>query len=243
MRTLYPAWAIRRVWRGPLRGHRYVVQPGPMGASFAFHVGEPETAFLRKRLGDGDTVYDVGANVGRYTLHFSNAVGSSGHVVALEPVEDLSAILRKNIALNGIENVSIVSAAAAGEQGTAEFAYTPEKMTLGMLERPVPDSYQPRNADTIEIQTVRLDDLEEDFGTVPDVIKLDVQGGAGTALLGARRILDAHAPDVLVELHGPEEQQAVQDELIGRGYTARTLDGKVVEDATAQWVESLWCTK
>lgn len=231
------------VWRGPLRGYEYVVQPGPMGASFAFHAGEPETAFLRKRLSDGDSVYDVGANVGRYTLHFSDVVGRLGHVVAVEPVEDLLDTLRQNVVLNDIKNVSVVPAAAADEQGTAEFAYTPRKMTLGMLERPVPDSYQPTNTDTIEVQTVRLDDVERELGVVPDAIKIDVQGGAGPTLLGARRILDAYEPDIFIEMHGPEEQQAVQDELIDRGYTARTLDGMVVEDATARWVNPLWCTK
>jgi FkbM family methyltransferase len=214
-----------------------------MGASFAFHVGEPETAFLRKRLSDGDTVYDVGANVGRYTLHFSDAVGSTGHVVALEPVEDLSNTLRQNVALNGIDNVSVVSAAAANKRGTADFAYTPEKMTLGMLERPVPDSYQPKNTDTIKVLTVRLDDVAEELGAVPEMIKLDVQGGAATALQGASRILDAYEPDVFIELHGPEEQQAVHNELIGRGYTAWTLDGKIIEDVTARWTSPLWCTK
>src|SRR5271170_3336077 len=48
---------------------------------------EPKVmAFLQAAVREGDEIWDVGANVGQFTLLFSNWVGSQGHVVAFEPV-------------------------------------------------------------------------------------------------------------------------------------------------------------
>jgi hypothetical protein len=62
----------------------------------------------------------------------------------------------------------------------------------------------------------------------------------GAALLGSP---PASAPVVYIELHGPEEQAGVRDYLIGAGYEARTLDGRVVRDPTVEWATPLICRK
>lgn len=56
-------------------------------------------------------------------------------------------------------------------------------------------------------------------------------------------MLETYAPDVYVELHGPEEQRAVRELLLEHGYAAETLDGRSVKDPTADWRSPLWCTK
>jgi FkbM family methyltransferase len=212
-----------------------------MGAAFAWDLNAPEKAFLSKRIASGDTVYDVGGNRGQFTLLFSHLVGEKGTVVAFEPVEKLANTIRRNLSLNSISNTCVVAAAAAGSNGTAEFKYTDERSTQGMLGETEP-SYQLSSAETIEVQTVRLDHVVRERGKAPpDLMKIDVEGGAGVALAGAERLLEAYEPDVYIELHGPEERQAVQDQIIGRGYTARTLDGTRVEDPSAR-TDALWCT-
>jgi FkbM family methyltransferase len=214
-----------------------------MGITFAYNIGEPDINFLRAKIEPGSIVYDVGANVGRYTLHLSETVGETGQVIALEPVKNLTTILKQNIEMNEIENTVLIPAAAAEENGAADFAYSPEDSTLGMLEDPLPSSYQPPGTGTVEVQTVQLDEVAKEMGVAPDVIKLDVQGAAGPALRGAEHILEVHEPDIYVELHVQEEQQAVQDELLDRGYAAKDVEGKVIEDPTDHWVNPLWCTK
>ena len=47
---------------------------------------------------------------------------------------------------------------------------------------------------------------------------------------------------IYLELHGPEEQAGVRDELVSLGYEIETLDGAVVTDPTAGWASPLWCT-
>lgn len=243
VRAFYPDGSIRRVWKGPLRGFKYVVRSGPMGATFAFNIEEPDVPFLRKRINPGDTVYDIGANCGRYSLHFSDVVGESGNVVSLEPVRSLADTIKKNRDLNDAGNIHVVAAAAAGEEGTADFAYSSEQIAMGMLKGMERTYQQVEDSQNVEVQTVRLDDLAEELHAPPDLIKIDVQGSAGAVFDGAADILDIHEPDVYIELHGPQEQEAVRDELLERGYTAETLTGEMVEDPTVNSKRRLWCTK
>lgn len=73
----------------------------------ALHNPEPETvAFFQKRLKHGDRVADIGANIGYYTLIFSQLVGDSGKVVAFEPSPHAYACLMK--AVSGKTNVDVV---------------------------------------------------------------------------------------------------------------------------------------
>ena len=65
----------------------------------------------------GDTVVDVGAHIGLYTLIASNRVGSSGKVFAIEPDPMNFEILVQNIRLNNLENVLALNYAAYSEEG------------------------------------------------------------------------------------------------------------------------------
>ena len=103
-------------------------------------------------------------------------------------------------------------------------------------------TYEVPGAESVEVRTVTLDNTAEDLGLWPDLIKVDVEGGAGAVFEGAKRVLNL-GPDIYIEQHGPEEQRVVKDEIISRGYTARTLDGKIVEDPTNGWHNPLWCTR
>ena len=67
---------------------------------------EPEeTRLFRSKCRPGDTVIDVGANVGWYTVIASKLVGKKGRVIAFEPEPVNFAILKKNVLANGCENV------------------------------------------------------------------------------------------------------------------------------------------
>ena len=89
---------------------------------------------------------------------------------------------------------------------------------------------------------LRLDDLLREE-CPPDLIKIDVEGAAAAVLRGAARILDERGPSVYVELHGPEEQAGIRDELLSRGYVAYSSTGEVVADPVNRWVSPLWCVK
>ena len=72
-----------------------------------FYTAEKEYALLDTLIGQSDWVLDVGANVGHYAMRMSQLVGSSGRVIALEPVPDTFSLLAANVRLFECPNVSL----------------------------------------------------------------------------------------------------------------------------------------
>ena len=72
-----------------------------------------EIEFLKQIIKNGDTVLDLGANIGVYTLIFAKLVGKSGHVFAFEPDPTNFEILSKNVVENKHENVTLVQKAVS----------------------------------------------------------------------------------------------------------------------------------
>lgn len=81
-----------------------------------------EIAALCSRIRPGDTVLDIGANIGLYTLAMSRAAGPEGRVVAFEPDPSNVELLERNVAENACENV-VVMACALGDEDTETDLY------------------------------------------------------------------------------------------------------------------------
>ncbi len=74
-----------------------------------FGVWEPAVSkFMREAIRPGAVVADIGANIGYYTLLMSRAVGSEGHVYAVEPGPHIRARLEDALARNVIANVTVI---------------------------------------------------------------------------------------------------------------------------------------
>jgi len=239
-RLLCPYGSRRRVLRGPARGMRVVVEPG-IGLAYLLGVDAAAPQFFYRRVEPGMTVFDVGANKGQMALLFASLVGPHGQVLAFEPAPAEFASLERNIVLNRLGNIRPIRAAAADQDGEATFSYCATDPTQGKLTDVEP-TYATASIDTLSVRTVMLDGFLE-TGIRADVIKLDVEGSAAVALRGARRLIAEHAPAFFIELHGPEEQRGVAEELVAHGYVAETLDGTAVPDPTAGWFNPLWCHK
>src|SRR5215211_3373977 len=79
---------------------------------------EPTLHALVELAAPGDTVFDIGANYGVYSLTLAQKVGSDGQVCAFEPGEEALAQLRRNVELNPQLNIEIVPAALSDREGT-----------------------------------------------------------------------------------------------------------------------------
>ena len=238
VRLVYPYGRVRRVLRGPARGLRFVVAPG-IGSTYAWGTRAAAPRHFAEWIRPGMTVYDVGANKGQMALVFASLVGPTGRVVSLEPAPDEYASLVRNLALNELPQVRAVQAAAAESAGSLTFTYSPARPTQGKLQD-VETTYANPGARTFRVMAMALDQIAIDEPP-PDVIKIDVEGAAAAVLRGAREILDRARPRIYVELHGPEEQAGLRDELLSRGYTLQTLAGERVADPVATWRTPLWC--
>ena len=144
---------------------------------------EPDTtALLKSLVRDGDTVLDIGAHIGYFTLLMAGLAGDSGRVIAFEAHPDNAALLRKTIVESGYNNVVIENKATTSRTGSLylipDREGTVDHRTTDVLEGP----------EQIGIEGVALDDYF-DATTKVDVIKMDIQGAEGHALRGMERLV------------------------------------------------------
>lgn len=146
---------------------------------------EPSTfKHFQERIKPGDTVLNIGAHVGYYTLMAARLVGSSGKVYAFEPNIDNFTLLSKNIKINGYKNVVLINKAVAESSKKAKLFLS--RVSTGMHSLIDIDN---NSSNSIMVDTVSLDDF---FGNDPppvSVIKMDIEGGEYAALEGMTRLL------------------------------------------------------
>ena len=85
---------------------------------------EPSVLAVLCFVEDGSIAWDVGANIGLWTLLMSRRVGGRGHVVAFEPIPTTAMRLRENLGLSTAQSVTVVQTALGSEVGTAKM-YVP----------------------------------------------------------------------------------------------------------------------
>jgi FkbM family methyltransferase len=221
-----------RVMRGRMQGARI-----NLGGSFLRYLtgdAEPEVqAALAELIEPGQTVYDVGANIGFFTILCSRLVGPQGKVYAFEPIPQNLATLRHNVTINALSNVTIVEAALSSSTGTAEMFVSPWSAfhSLNLEGATKQDNHGPR-AGEITVQTVTLDEFVQGEGVrAPDLVKIDVEGAELIVLAGMRETLRSVKPLLLCELH---DTKAGYAELVDSiGYRVRVIDGESPELADA----------
>jgi FkbM family methyltransferase len=135
------------------------------------------TEIFKKVVKEGDTVVDLGANVGYYSLLSSKLVGQRGKVYAFEPHPKSHDLLNKNIEVNKYNNIVPVPKAVTNRVGTTKF-FLSSRWYSGTF-------YQERGRERfIEVQTETLDHFFQDKDDTIDVIKMDIEGGEMDAILG-----------------------------------------------------------
>jgi FkbM family methyltransferase len=98
------------------------------GESFTFFENFVRQDYLRNgiALKAGDTVVDIGANIGAFALHAASIVGPTGRVIAIEPAGKTFARLEENVRLNNFGNIICVRAAVDREPGTLALRLHPK---------------------------------------------------------------------------------------------------------------------
>jgi FkbM family methyltransferase len=199
---------------GPGRGLRFA--PGHSVPAYA--VGDielPVQEALARVLLPGDTFCDVGANVGFLSVVGARLVGDTGRVYAFEPVERNARVLRRNLRLNRLGNVEVLSAAVADRQGRQELVLAASSGGAGLAAAvPPPDA-----AGSVVVDVVTIDGLVA-RGDIPPptLVKIDVEGAELAVLRGMDDSLRRHGPAVLYEIDGPDEADAESRAAPCRGY-------------------------
>jgi FkbM family methyltransferase len=200
--------------------------------------GRYEADEVRLALGilrAGDTVIDVGAHIGFFTMQMAAAVGTAGRIYAFEPFDANADLLEKSLHENRFDDRVVFRRAAVGAAaGSATLTFPAETLNSGgaYLLR---DGGAPLAGHRMkDVPVVALDGL--DLRRPVRFIKMDVEGAEPQVIRGAEGILREDRPVILSELH-PDQLERASGATVGEflarmralGYRAQTLDGAPID--------------
>jgi FkbM family methyltransferase len=171
----------------------------------------------------GMIVYDIGANIGCISLAFARKIGNQGKVFAFEPLPKNAQRIEEHIKINSLEDsIRLIPYAVSDNNGKEEFLVY-KKHILGKLASSLFRNYN--YIDKIEVKCIFLDHfVYDDKNPIPDLIKIDIEGGGIKAIPGMSRILFEAQPILFIELHGPEEQAVAWEFLKKNKYEMHKME-------------------
>jgi FkbM family methyltransferase len=157
-------------------------------------------------------VWDVGANVGLFSLAAAHLAGASGSILAIEPDPWLASLLIRSAQTpaRGAAPIQVLAAPVSDHQAIAVLHVAKRGRASNFIGTGREESGGERYS--MPVSTVTLDSLLETF-PVPDLLKIDIEGMEYLALKGARQIL-MHRPVIFAEVAEPN-RNAVEELLSG----------------------------
>jgi FkbM family methyltransferase len=186
----------------------------------------PVQEVFAEYLESGQVVFDVGSNVGFYSLIAARLVGPSGEVHAFEAVPECARQVTANARRNHLRNISVHTVAVADAAGTVELLRSrhPGGATISAADRPTDFT------EAIAVPSVALDGFVEAHDLpLPDFVKIDVEGAECQVLAGMERIMRTARPIVLCEvddwrpIEAERKLDAVRHQLSSAQYSVRSL--------------------
>jgi FkbM family methyltransferase len=163
-----------------------------------------ELTFITNFLKPGNTFVDVGANIGWFSLHAAQCVGSSGKVVAVEPRQGTMRLLERSSAVNGFGDVLELHNYALGDMEThSRIAWADDMGNPGgtwlMIDPAVETALEAKGHAFQDTPVVKLDKILGDRHI--DLIKIDIEGAEPAAMRGAVEALKRTKPTILSEVN------------------------------------------
>lgn len=168
-------------------------------AIYLFGRFESDTSLVR----EGDTVLDIGANIGSHTLPLAKKVGDMGTVHAFEPTGYAYRKLKKNIVLNltFVHRINTYQIMLVGDQRGYLEPKLYSSWPLGGKEFNLHEKHGGNLMSTDGAVTMTLDDWAEQMNLNRcDLIKIDVDGNEYSVLSGGTGVLKKYKPMILLEL-------------------------------------------
>ncbi len=209
------AWV--QVQNGPAQGLWLHLNPRT-GTTYFEGRGEPEVQeALQQHLRAGMTFYDIGANIGLFSLLAARLVGKEGRVVAFEADPEIAARLRQHVERNAFGWIRVEEKAVWSKSDPVFFARTDPTVSP---DRGLGHVVSSGAGDTIQVSGVSLDDYARTHAA-PDFLKCDVEGAEVEVFRGAQRLLKEKRPGIICEMHSEENQRILLEEFARFGYTCK----------------------
>jgi FkbM family methyltransferase len=155
---------------------------------------------VRENINPNKDVIDVGANIGLYTILCAKLISKSKRVLAIEPAPEAIEYLNKNVAYNNCSNVIIYHGMAIEKPQSRQLSVIPgmsEYSSLGSISHKAVDGIR---SSLVTVPGETIDSLVEKYELSPGIIKMDIEGGEYSALMGAISTLQKHKPIILLEV-------------------------------------------
>lgn len=143
-----------------------------------------EVEFFKNSIKNGDVCFDVGANIGYFTLLFSKFNGGSD-VHIFEPIKSNIEMIEKSLAINSIKNVTINQTAVGNSDGNISFSISEDSAFSS-----IHDTGRKPLSEVIEVGVLKIDTYvnQNDIKRI-DVLKIDVEGAEELVIMGAKNTL------------------------------------------------------
>ncbi len=218
----HPPILASPILAGYLRGCRWYI--GSRGKVFRVITGTYEKHQTEKfvsSISPGDSVFDIGAATGYYTLLSSILVGRQGQVVAFEPMSRNFSFAQAHTIINRLQNVMLFPVAIGNSNEDVGFEAGTGTGT-GKVSA----------ADTaLRVSMRRIDDIAAEIGIVPTHIKIDVEGAEMDVLKGAHLTLEAYRPTLFLSTHGPALQRTCCEYLSELGYCLESIGPRSLDES------------
>ena len=193
---------------------------------------EPELRVVRYLVKPGDTVIDIGANVGVYTKILSELVGADGHVYSIEPFPPTFEILCYNLRKLGLDNVEPINVAVSDSEAVVTMAipYNSSGAETHYRASIITDCPEEGKTETANVQAITIDSRYLSASGAISFIKCDVEGHEPACIKGAAKFLARTQAAWLIEVSGePDDANSaahnVFKTLHDYGYSAWWYDG------------------
>jgi FkbM family methyltransferase len=174
-----------------------------------------------RHLPRGGVFYDVGANLGFFSLLGAHLSGlHEGRVYAFEAAPDNAEAIRVNAALNAVGNVEVLAVAVSDRAGHGRLQVVDDQSWSKLVDY----GEHPFTERVIDVELIALDDLVR-AGTLPPphLVKIDVEGAELAVLEGMRETIERQRPAIICELH--DTHAAFVAFMAGCGYRLINLEG------------------
>lgn len=173
-----------------------------------------EMDVMRSLCQPGDTVIEVGANMGAHTVGLAKHVGEQGRVLAFEPQRMMFQLLCANVAINSLSNVECYWAALADQSGTLS---VPEpdpaiKRNFGGVSLFVE---QEKVENFMQVSCYTMDVFAERPGIT--LLKIDAEGSEVHVIKGAEKLIGKFKPRIYIENDRANYKQ-LMEMISGLGY-------------------------
>lgn len=160
---------------------------------------------VKKYIKRGDTVIDVGGNMGFFVLILNELVGNSGKIYSFEPSRILKDRLASTVQINNIKNVEIVNLALGEKEETTSLYFNPKQSGLSSII-----SHEENGRLKEEIKITTLDSFSKAISNRISFIKIDTEGYEPQVLRGAKELIKKDKPVIYIELGGEHLETSIE---------------------------------